>query len=171
MNFNAVSGYVERQRDISFQTSSGDKISINLLKKDSAEAYSMNDGGNLSGEFSFSSLERFSFNVEGNGLTEQDHEEIAQMMEKIQPLIDEFFNQELETPYNELVNQISAPIKELETSAKELAKSMLVDSFDKKIAEQKPTEESAQEKKVETFQQFLEDILYKIENKDNYFYA
>ncbi len=72
----------------SFQTSSGDKIDLQLYSKKTV-GYEKNESGE---SLAFSSKEGYKFQFETNGLSEQDKIEIADAMKKIEPMIKKFMD-------------------------------------------------------------------------------
>jgi len=149
----------KKETNINFQTSSGDKINISLLKA-KKEEFQTNENGQ-SFAYSFASLERFRFEINHNGLSEQDKKEIGELMKLVKPIIEDFFNQKSEKTQNEASDFIASKLRKDDLNTENYAKSLLVKTFDDVMKE---NENQLDIKKQETFKDFLEDILYKMEN-------
>lgn len=156
----------------SFQTSSGDKIDLELYSKKQL-AYSKEESNGQSSEaVSFASQEGYRFKFETNGLTEQDKAEIAEAMKKIEPSIQKFMSEnETDSFLREPLDVIAANIKnELPKPKDENGKNALsasvVDLFDNSLKKAKePQDIFADMKKL------LDKILRDIQNPQNLFYA
>ncbi|MCV6607468.1 MAG: hypothetical protein OIF32_04595 [Campylobacterales bacterium] len=166
MEYSSISAYKERTREIRFKTSSGDEVSIDLYRKKSGEITQFKDENGTSGTFSFEQIEGYSFSIKGNGISEQDKIEIEEMMEKIQPLIEDFYNEELEIPYNQAVDKISAPFKYLESEdLQNYGKNQLVKAFDNTI------QPDVTDEKLNVLEEFLKTILDKIDKAESKIYG
>lgn len=102
------------------KTSSGDTL---LLTFQNEQSLSMNQKTALNSKeevFSFSSMQAFSFNLDSNGISEQDQKEIDRFMKETQPYIDKFMK-ELEeqnqtSPINKVAYDVTKLIENLKNS-------------------------------------------------------
>ncbi len=156
----------QSKKNFSFQTSSGDKININLYKAKKRELKTSDDGKAFS--YSFASLERFQFKIEHNGLSEQDKKEINDMMKLIRPMIEEFYKEEASKTQEDTTNFIADKLKQNDENKQNYAKKLLVDTFDDVM---KNNKRLLNPKKQNSFMEFLEDILYKMDMKDAKIYG
>lgn len=76
--------------DFSFQTSSGDNISLSMYDRKELSTNSTNVGNMSMQEFSLTHAYGYEYHYEGNGIDENDQKEIAKALEALQPKIDEF---------------------------------------------------------------------------------
>jgi hypothetical protein len=72
-----------------FQTSDGDKISIDLSQEKDVSYEGDANGGTLN----LTLIDTFQFSYEGNGISDQDRKEIAEALAKIKPKIEAFFGE------------------------------------------------------------------------------
>lgn len=166
MELSGISTYREHSRVISFQTSSGDSVELDMYKKQEETALEAKSENGYEASYSFASVKKFSFSYKGDGIDDQDRAEIEAFMEKITPLIEDFYNDEPEVPYNEAVNKIATPIKAIEDEdLQNYAKSALVETFDKTI------DSSITQEKLSQMEEFLKDILAKIERPEMILYG
>jgi hypothetical protein len=123
--------------NIEMQTSSGDRIAIDLSSEQALSMSGSKGSDVQSSSFRFSSMQDFSFAVESNGISAQDRKEIAAMMEIARPYIDDFMS-ELQsgrqtTPRNEVAREVSAvfdPLKGNGNAVENHAKNGIVSLFD-----------------------------------------
>jgi hypothetical protein len=147
-----LEAYRARELTIEMRTSSGDLVNIGLSSEQSVAAGSQESPQGRSASFVFSSLQRFSFSVETNGISEQDEKEIAAFMEIARPYIDDFMS-ELQsgrqtTPRNEVAREVAAvfdPLKGNGNAVENHAKHAIVSLFDDAV------------RKVEDFETLLEE--------------
>lgn len=144
-SFNA---YRSHELSIDMRTSSGDKLSLNFENTQELSLSSKQDEVSKEANFSFSSMQAFSFSVESNGITEQDQKEIDAFMEKAQPYIDKFMKELEEQNQHSPINKIASDIvrnlgnlKESSENVKNSAKKDIVDVFDKALENTKSTQE------------------------------
>lgn len=148
----SLDAYRSHELSISMKTSSGDTLSLNFENTQELSMSSTQNGNSKETNFSFSSLQAFSFNVESNGITEQDQKEIDAFMKKAQPYIDKFMK-ELEeqnqtSPINKVASDVTKLIGNLKNSdenVKNHAKKGVVDLFDNAVKETKTTEKMLDE--------------------------
>jgi hypothetical protein len=96
-----MNAYYEHALSVDIKTSSGDKISLNFSKEQEASLEQQRSNNGSQTEFSYSSIQQFSFEYEGNGLDEQDLEEIEALMEIAMPRIENFmdeFDEDMRNP-------------------------------------------------------------------------
>ena len=125
------------------KTSSGDTINLDFSNEQSLEMKNNNNGNSSASHMKFSSMQSFQFNIESNGLDEQDKKEIAAFMELAQPKIDSFLEELSEDKQTSPVNKVATDIVNLlnnldEKNAdfKNYAKSSVVDMFDNSMEKQ-----------------------------------
>jgi predicted metal-dependent hydrolase len=111
--------------------------------------------------FSFSSVQAFSFQLDSNGISEQDQKEIDAFMKKAQPYINKFMKeleeQDSTSPINKVASDVTKLIGNLKNSdenVKNHAKKGVVDLFDNAVKETKTTE-----KMIEETQKLIQKIL------------
>ncbi|MBE0491048.1 MAG: hypothetical protein IBX44_02230 [Sulfurospirillum sp.] len=104
-NINA-SSYSYNDFNFSMQTSSGDKIDLKLYdEKNSALSYEKDKNTTIA-MLSLSHSYGYSFSYEGNGIDTNDALEIAQAMEMIKPILEEYFDNIKEPKSNaEVINK------------------------------------------------------------------
>jgi len=106
-----ISSYQANSFTLKLQTSSGDKIALNMYDtKSSSMAYKEN-GDSKSFGLSLRHESGYSFSYEGNGIDEQDKAEIAKALKLARPLLSEYLDN---------VNGKEADTKEVENSAFDL---------------------------------------------------
>lgn len=154
--------------NFSFQTSSGDKIDLQLYSKKRLE-YERDDSGE---SLMFASKDGYRFRFETNGLSEQDKAEIAEAMKKIEPIVDKFIkesgsNSFLKEPLDMVAQNIKNTLPKTDDENKKNAiNASTVGLFDNLLKKaQKP------EDIFEDMQKLLDKILKNIQNPQNTFYA
>ena len=148
----SLDAYRSHELSIAMKTSSGDTLSLNFENTQSLSLDSRQNGNSKETNFSFSSLQAFSFNIDSNGISEQDQQEINAFMEKAQPYIDKFM-QELEeqnqtSPINKIASDVTKLIGNLKNSdenVKNSAKKGVVDLFDNAVQNVKSHQEMLDE--------------------------
>jgi len=116
-------------------------------------------------------MQAFSFNLDSNGISEQDQNEINVFMKKAQPYIDKFIkeleDQNQTSPVNKVASDVTKHIGNLKYSdenVKNQAKKGVVDLFDNAVIETKSTEKMIQEaqklmqKIIDRFDKIFEPI-------------
>jgi len=153
---------------LSFQTSSGDKIDLQLYSKQEL-GYEKNDSGE---SISFAQKEGYKFHFETNGLSEQDKSEIADAMKKIEPAVKKFMEDNssssfMKEPLDIITSNISAKLpKPKDENAKNALSASTVGLFDNLLKKaDKPEDIFGDMKKL------LDKILKNIQNPQNIFYA
>ncbi len=157
----SLNAYRSHELSIDMRTSSGDKLSLNFENEQSLSLSSKQDDNAKEAKFSFSSMQAFSFNLETNGISEQDQKEINAFMEKAQPYIDKFMKeleeQNQHSPVNKIASDILKNIGNLKNSnevVKNNTKKEIVDMFDNATQSAKTTQEMFDEA-----QKLLEKII------------
>lgn len=148
----SLDAYRSHELSIAMKTSSGDTLSLNFENTQSLSLDSRQNGNSKETNFSFSSLQAFSFNIDSNGISEQDQQEINAFMEKAQPYIDKFM-QELEdqnqtSPINKIASDVTKLIGNLKNSdenVKNSAKKGVIDLFDNAVQNVKSHQEMLDE--------------------------
>ncbi|MDD2828520.1 MAG: hypothetical protein PHW18_02970 [Sulfuricurvum sp.] len=148
----SLDAYRSHELSISMKTSSGDTLSLNF---ENTQSLSLNDkttSNSKEQSFSFSSLQAFSFNIDSNGITEQDQKEINAFMKKAQPYIDKFMkeltDQNQTSPINKIASDVTKLIGNLKNSdenVKNSAKKGVVDLFDNAVQNVKSHQEMLDE--------------------------
>ena len=184
----SLDAYRSHDLSISMKTSSGDIINLDFSNEQSLNAKKGEDGSSLK----FSSMQAFNFEMQSNGLDEQDKKEIAAFMKLAQPRIDAFMKEIAEQDQKSSVSKVAKSITDLlghidekNVDFKALAKNSTVAMFDKgleKVAKKynfnAPTPETTTknthidfEKLFKDSQKLLEKILQGIDNPKKEFYA
>lgn len=168
-----LNAYKSHELSISMRTSSGDEININLENTKEMSLLQQQDGKGKSTQMSFSSMQAYQFEVNTNGIDEQDKKEIAAFMEIAKPYI-EGFMKELEednqtTPLNKVaqdINQLMNPMKSEDNNKNNFLKESLVKSFDEtsKLFDM-------HEKMLEQSKKLLDKVLSNFESLQESFYV
>lgn len=138
----SLSAYKSHNLDIYMKTSSGDEINISLSNEKSLN-YENKKTENLSlSDFSFSSSKEFKFEINSNGIDDQDKKEIKEFMKLAKPFIDRFMKELKEdsqtTPLNSFIKDIDntlAPLKGKSEDVKNYTKNEIVKAFDNSLKE------------------------------------
>jgi hypothetical protein len=153
--------YRSHELAISMKTSSGDTLSLNFTNEQSLSLGEKTTSDSKEQSFSFASMQAFSFNIDSNGITEQDQKEINAFMKKAQPYIDKFMkelqDQNQTSPINKIASDVTKLIGNLKNSdenVKNNAKKGVVDLFDNTVKETKTTE-----KMIEEAQKLMQKII------------
>ncbi|OHD84652.1 MAG: hypothetical protein A2Y52_04440, partial [Sulfuricurvum sp. RIFCSPLOWO2_02_43_6] len=132
--------YRSHELNIQMKTSSGDTLSLNFTNEQSLSLNEKTTDESKEQSFSFASMQAFSFNLDSNGISEQDQKEINAFMKKAQPYINKFMK-ELEkenqtSPINKVASDVTKLIGNLKNSdenVKNHAKKGVVDMFDNTV--------------------------------------
>ena len=134
--------------DFSFQTSSGDKISLNLYNKESLEYTKSSNANSTTRELILKRERGLSFHYEGNGIDERDKKEIQEAMDKIKDVIDQFLSaspkEKKQKDINSKLTDILNPLKSDNVEKNEYTKSSLLETFSKLLKEYKEQEKELQ---------------------------
>lgn len=133
----SLNAYRSHELTLSMKTSSGDTLSLNFENTQELSLSQKQTDTSKEGSFSFRSLQAFSFNLQSNGISEQDQKEIDAFMKKAQPYISKFMK-ELEdnnqtTPLNKIASDVVSMIGNLKNrgdDVKNIAKNGVTDLFD-----------------------------------------
>ena len=157
----SLDAYRSHELSISMKTSSGDTLSLNFENEQSLSMSTKTTSNSKEETFSFSSMQAFSFNMDSNGISEQDQKEINAFMKKAQPYIDKFMkeleDQNQTSPINKVASDVTKLIGNLKNSdenVKNHAKKGIVDLFDNAVKETKTTE-----KMIEEAQKLMQKII------------
>jgi len=157
----SLDAYRSHELNLYMKTSSGDTLSLNFQNEQSLSLNQRKSETANEQSFSFSSMQAFSFNIESNGITEQDQKEIDTFMKKAQPYIDKFMkelqDQNQTSPINKVASDVTKMIGNLKNSdetVKNHAKKGVVDLFDNAINSAKSTE-----KMIDEAQKLLKKVL------------
>ncbi len=168
MNSNSLGFSSSSNMAFSFQTSSGDKIDLQLYSKKQL-GYEQNEDGE---SLMFASKEGYKFRFETNGLTEQDKAEIAEAMKKIEPLVNKFIedsgsNSFLKEPLDMVAANINAQLpKPKDENYKNALSASTVGLFDSLLKKAEKPKEI-----FEDMQKLLDKIIKNVQNPKNVFYA
>jgi len=184
----SLSAYRSHDLNISMKTSSGDVINLDFSNEQSLNAKKDDAGSSMK----FSSMQAFNFDMQSNGIDEQDKKEIAAFMKLAQPRIDAFMKELADQNQKSSVTKVAKNITDLLSNIDEknvdfkaLAKNSTVAMFDKgldKVAKEHnlnaPLPDKAQKNAAVDFdklfkdsQKLLEKILQGIDNPKKEFYA
>lgn len=157
----SLDAYRSHELNLYMKTSSGDTLSLNFQNEQSLSLNEKKSGNSKEQSFSFASMQAFSFNMESNGITEQDQKEITAFMKKAQPYIDKFMkelsDQNQTSPINKVASDVTKLIGNLKNSdenVKSQAKKGVVDLFDNAVNTTKSTE-----KMIDEAQKLLKKVL------------
>jgi len=157
----SLNAYRSHELSIDMKTSSGDTLSLNFENTQELSLNSRQNDNIKETNFSFSSIQAFSFKLDSNGISEQDQKEIDAFMKKAQPYIDKFMkeleDQNQNTPINKVASDVTKLIGNLKKSdedVKDHAKKGIVDLFDNAIQNTKP-----HEKMLDEAQKLLQKII------------
>jgi hypothetical protein len=158
---NSLDAYRSHELSISMKTSSGDTLSLNFLNEQSLSLNDKTTSNSKEQSFSFSSMQAFSFNIDSNGITEQDQKEINTFMKKAQPYIDKFMkeltDQNQTSPINKVASDVTKLIGNLKNSdenVKNQAKKGVVDLFDNALNSTK-----SNQKMIDEAQKLMQKII------------
>lgn len=157
----SLNAYRSHELSIDMKTSSGDTLSLNFENTQELSLSSRQDDHSKETNFSFSSVQAFSFQLDSNGISEQDQKEIDAFMKKAQPYINKFMkeleDQSQTSPINKIASDVTKLIGNLKNSdenVKNHAKKGTVDLFDNAVKEIK-----SNEKMIEEAQKLMEKII------------
>lgn len=157
----SLDAYRSHELNIYMKTSSGDTLSLNFQNEQSLSLSQKESDKSKEETFSFSSMQAFSFNLESNGITNQDQKEIDAFMKKAQPYIDKFMkeleDQNQTSPINKVASDVTKLIGNLKNSdenVKNSAKKGVVDLFDNAVNNVK-----SNDKLLEEAQKLLKKVL------------
>ncbi|NPA65896.1 MAG: hypothetical protein GXO11_03340 [Epsilonproteobacteria bacterium] len=173
----ALQAYKSHTLNITMKTSSGDVVKLDFENEKSLSYGSTKDENGSKSAMKLSSMQSFSFSVEGNGLDEQDKAEIEAFMEIAQPYIDNFLEELKQdapkSPINKIAQEITdifSPMKQKDQNTQNYAKNSIVEMFDKSLEETKATQEQF-DKLFENAQKLLEKTLKLFDQDQKMLYA
>ena len=177
-----MDSYRAHDLNIAMQTSSGDKISFDFSNHQSASFSHQQNGNSSSTQMHFSSMQSFEFNIETNGIDEQDQKEIDAFMKIAQPFIEDFLKELQESapssPVTKLAHKIASifePSRERDENAKNHIKTNIVDMFDRSVEKLKAPEEKQDLNSIEEIlketQKLLEKTLQEFDEFNKKIYA
>jgi len=152
----------------SFQTSSGDKIDLQLYSQKEL-GYEKSEN---SESVSFAEKEGYKFRFETNGLSEQDKSEIADAMKKIEPMIKKFMEENnsssfMKEPLDMIASNINKELpKPKDDNAKNALSASTVGLFDNLLKKAEKPEDIFDDMK-----KLLDKILKNIQNPQTILYA
>lgn len=152
-----------RQKTFEYETKTGDKLKVNLESIQKNSITSEEKDGVISGNFSFLSIQRFSFSIDGR-LDENDKKEIAQKFTELRLIIEEFFAQDTKLIQNKASEKIANSLQNNDKNIQDYSKKMLVDTFES-VLKQTNKNNQISDVKFKSLQEFLDDILYKLNQK------
>lgn len=152
MTTSSLDAYRSHELTMQMKTSSGDTLSLNFENTQELSLNSRQKEGTKESSFSFSSTQAFAFELNTNGITEQDQKEIDAFMKKAQPYIDKFMKELSEDNQHSPINKIASDVTKLignlknsDENVKHHAKNSIVDLFDNATKEIKTTEKMIDE--------------------------
>ncbi|MDA7817621.1 hypothetical protein N9A28_05475 [Sulfurimonas sp.] len=178
----AFDSYRAHDLSIAMRTSSGDKIEMDFSNHQSASFSHQENSRGHSTSMSFSSMQSFHFNVESNGIDEQDQKEIDAFMKIAQPMIDKFLKELDEaapkSPVTQLAHKVASifePSKDRNENAINNIKTNIVKMFDNAVEKLKTPEklntENVLEKILEDAKKLLEKTLKEFDEFNKSLYA
>lgn len=157
----SLDAYRSHELNFYLKTSSGDTLSLNLQNEQSLSLERSQSDSSDETSFSFSSMQAFSFELNSNGLSDQDKQEIKDFLKSARPLINKFIN-ELDngngsTPLNKIASSVTdmmGDLKQKDDHVKKHAQKGIVDLFDQSVKEVKHFE-----KMIDRIQTLMQKIL------------
>ncbi len=168
MNSSSLGYASSANMGFSFQTSSGDKIDLQLYSKKELGYEKKEDSESLS----FAAKEGYKFRFETNGLSEQDKVEIADAMKKIEPMIDKFMKENSSDSFmKEPLDMVAANIsnempKPKDENAKNALGASTVGLFDNLLKKSNKPKDI-----FEDIQKLLDKVLKNLQNPQTILYA
>lgn len=139
-NLTSLNAYRSHDLNISMKTSSGDIINLDFSNEQEMDLKNSQNDNNKSSQLKFSSMQAFQFDMQSNGLDEQDKKEIAAFMELAQPRIDAFIKELSDGNQKSSVSSVAKDVTnmlsnldEKESDFKNYAKNSVVDMFDNSL--------------------------------------
>ena len=142
--------YRSHELNIQMKTSSGDMLSLNFENEQSLSLNEKTTSNSKEQSFSFSSMQAFSFNLDSNGITEQDQKEINAFMKKAQPYIDKFMKELEEENQTSPINKIASDVTKLIGNLK---------NSDENVKNHAIKEIKSNEKMIEEAQKLMQKII------------
>ena len=163
----SLDAYRSHELTIQMKTSSGDTLSLNFENTKSLSLSEKSSKNSNESSFSFSSMQAFSFELNTNGISEQDQTEIDTFMKKAQPYIDKFMKElsdgEQKSPDNKVASDVIKALGDLKYSdedVKNKTKKGLVDLLDNALKQETPQKnELDMSKIISEAEKFLKKIL------------
>lgn len=167
MTTSSLDAYRSHELSMQMKTSSGDTLSLNFENTQQLSLNSRQKEGTKESSFSFSSMQSFAFELNTNGITQQDQKEIDTFMKKAQPYIDKFMKElsdgEQKSPINKIASDLTKALGDLkhsDESVKNHAKKGIVDLFDNALKQiPPPKNENDMSKIISEAEKFLKKIL------------
>jgi hypothetical protein len=167
MTTSSLDAYRSHELTMQMKTSSGDTLSLNFENTQQLSLNSRQKEDSKESSFSFSSTQSFAFELNTNGITEQDQKEIDAFMKKAQPYIDKFMKElsdgEQKSPVNKIASDVIKALGDLKNSdenVKNNTKKGLVDLFDNALKQTTPQKnELDMSKIISEAEKFLKKIL------------
>ena len=174
MNTNySMNAYRSHELAIEMRTSSGDVISLDFANRQSLSMEQTTTENTKERSFSFASMQSFQFQVDSNGIDEQDKKEIAAFMEIAKPYIDNFMKEleadEQHTPLSQVAKAVSdllSPVTQKDENSRNYAKNGIVNLIDNSL---KQFEQH--QKLLDGSQKLLEKILERFDKIEDTLYA
>jgi len=172
-SYQALDAYRSHELTIQMRTSSGDTINMGLSNTQQLSMEQSREGGTSSSSLSFASMQSYQFQMDSNGLDEQDKAEIREFMKIAQPFIDDFMQEldsgEQHTPMSQVarsIGDIFAPLNESPENSRLFAKSGIVEMIDNAMKQMQHSE-----KHIGETQTFLDKILENMNSFESMLYA
>lgn len=163
----SLNAYRSHELSIDMKTSSGDTLSLNFENTQELSLNSRQSDTSKETNFSFSSMQAFSFKLDSNGISEQDQKEIDVFMKKAQPYIDKFMKELEDQNQNSPINKVASDVTKLlgdlkksDENVKNHAKKGVVDLFDNALKQTAPSKnENDMSKMIDEAQKLLQKII------------
>lgn len=172
-SYQSLDAYRSHDLNIQMRTSSGDTINMGFSNTQSLSMEQSKEGASKSSSFSFASMQSYSFQMDSNGLDEQDKQEIQEFMQMAQPYIDDFMkeleSEEQHTSMSQVartVSDIFTPLNEKPQESKDFAKQGIVDLIDNALKQLQQSEKLIGETRT-----FLDKILENMNSFESMLYA
>ena len=167
MTTSSLDAYRSHELSMQMKTSSGDTLSLNFENTQQLSLNSRQKEDSKESSFSFSSMQSFAFELNTNGITQQDQEEIDAFMKKAQPYIDQFMKElsegDQKSPVNKIASDVAKALGDLkhsDESVKNHTKKGIVDLFDNAIKKvELPKNENDISKMINEAEKFLKKVL------------
>lgn len=167
----AASQAASNKFDMSFKTSDGDEIKLNMYDNKSLD-YSSKPGES---SMSLSHSYGYSFSYSGNGLSEQDKKEIQDAMAQMKPMLDDYYKSVEDSnsmfggkPLSQIADQFKSilPDTQGDTNKENAVKSNTLDTFDSMLKNF-----ADNDKILKSAKDLFDQLFSKAQEQANTFYA
>ncbi len=172
-SYQSLDAYRSHDLNIQMRTSSGDTINMDFSNTQSLSMQQSQQEGTKSSSFSFASMHSYDFQMDSNGLDEQDKQEIREFMQIAQPYIDDFMKELESGEQHSSMSQVArsigdifTPLNEKPEESKTFAKNGIVELIDSALKQLQQSE-----KLISETQTFLDKILENMNSFKSMLYA